>query len=111
MLGFLKFLRAVIAVPFFAIIGLVLSLLGIVFNSFIESKSSQLRAQRKDLNKRKQQMMVVYGQPQKANSFNWGYFEEKQSTIDQEKRSKQKATQKRRKRKKLAKKSHRQNRK
>lgn len=125
---FLKFLKIVVGLPFFAIIGL-LGFLGFLFmNLFFTNKNKVLKEDiKEDLNRRKG--FYKYKQEHKVSidgkfftveeieknappSLAWDDLEPSSSTpTNQKKRHKEKAIAKRRKRNKLAKKSRRQNRK
>jgi hypothetical protein len=118
MSNFLKFLKIIVGLPFFAIWAVLAALVGFVLNFiFTPSKNPKKEATKEDISKRKElykrtsKTMVVDDLSQQIDaSFNWEEYTGITS-LDKKNRQKKKQLSKRRKRKKLAKKSRRQNRK
>lgn len=109
---FLNFLKIIVGIPFFAVIGLLIAFIGFVWNSFFSGNSNpKKQAQQQALNKRKEQYKKDL-KPIAVNDYQ-DYWKDNtpKPTTTQEKRRKKKALNKRRKRNRLAKKSRQQNRK
>ena len=125
---FLKFLKIVVGLPFFAVVGLLALIVFFFINLFFTDKNKVLKEDiKEDLNRRKG--LYKYRQEHKVSvdgkfftveeiekntppSLAWDDLEPSCSPpTDQKQRCKEKAITKRRKRKKLAKKSRQQNRK
>ncbi|WP_052595736.1 hypothetical protein [Aureispira sp. CCB-QB1] len=115
---FLNFIKIVVGIPFFAVIGVFTALFCFVLDSFFTSSQNPQKEQHKqDLNERKQQYKkdvkpIVIDDLAQYLSSSLSWEDEQQFTpINQKQRQQKKALAKRRKRKKLAKKSRQQNRK
>jgi flagellar biosynthesis component FlhA len=121
---FLKFLKIVVGVPFFAVVGLLAILIFYVISLFSTNKKHQEReAAKEDLNRRKAAYKEKASHQDNVKqikdalaeynaSLTWNDIEPRPTAPnDQEKRKKEKAVLKRRKRNKIAKKSRQQNRK
>lgn len=118
MLKFLKLLKIIVGLPFFALCTVLIALGGLLFNFiFTPPKNPKKEATKEDINKRKElykrtsKTVVMDDLTQQIDaSFNWEEYTGITS-LDQKNRQKKKQLSKRRKRKKLAKKSRQQNRK
>lgn len=115
---FLKVLKIIVGIPFFAVCALLVAVGGFLLNLlFRKAKNPKKEEARKDLNKRKEQYkktskIVVIDDIAKhiEASLSWG-SSAAVAVLDQKKRKKKKVLSKRRKRNKRAKKSRQQNRK
>jgi len=118
MLKFLKLLKIIVGLPFFAVCALLVAVGGFLLNLLFAKRSDPKKKEaREDLQKRKEQYkkaskVVVIDDVSKhiEASFDWSEYTGI-TALDPKHRQKQKGISKRRKRKKLAKKSRRQNRK